>query len=60
VYRFVADPEQVGFGLLAASALAGVACWFAALFLVRHPARTEVLGFLETAWSALPRPARSG
>jgi O-antigen/teichoic acid export membrane protein len=60
VYRFVADPEQVGFGLLAATALAGVACWFAALFLVRHPARTEVLGFLETAWTAIPRPARSG
>jgi O-antigen/teichoic acid export membrane protein len=60
IYRWIGDPAAVDFGLLAAAALAGVACWLATLFLVRHPARHEVIGFLETARAMLPRTARSG
>jgi O-antigen/teichoic acid export membrane protein len=60
VYRWFVPPAEVGFTTLAASALAGSLCWLGALFLVRHPARHEVIGFLNTARSALPRAARSG
>ena len=60
IYRWIGDRAAVDFGLLAAAALAGVACWLATLFLVRHPARHEVIGFLETARAMLPRAARSG
>ncbi len=59
IYWQVAEPEALGFTALAAAAAAGGLCWLACLFLVRHPARHEVIGFAETAWSALPRPARS-
>jgi hypothetical protein len=59
VYERFAAPHEVGFALLAASAAAGALSWLGCLFLVRHPARHEVIGFAETAWSALPRPARS-
>ncbi|HEX8444045.1 MAG TPA: oligosaccharide flippase family protein [Allosphingosinicella sp.] len=54
------EPETLGFVPLSASAAAGALCWLACLFLVRHPARHEVIGFAETAWQLLPRPARSG
>jgi O-antigen/teichoic acid export membrane protein len=60
VYRGGGDPEAVGFVTLAAAAAAGFLCWLTALFLIRHPARREVIGFVETAWGMLPRPARSG
>jgi O-antigen/teichoic acid export membrane protein len=58
LFEFV-TPAQVGFLMLASAAAAGAICWIGCLFLVRHPARHEVIGFLETAWSALPRRARS-
>ena len=60
VQRWFVPPDQLGFGLLAAAALAGGLCWLLALFLVRHPARHEVIGFLETAWQMRPRAARPG
>lgn len=58
-YWQIGAPETLGFAALAAAAAMGVLCWLACMFLVRHPARHEVIGFLETAWSALPRPVRS-
>jgi O-antigen/teichoic acid export membrane protein len=59
VYRHLAEPAAIGFTTLAAAAAAGSLCWLACLFLVRHPARHEVIGFAETAWNLRPRPARS-
>ena len=59
LYRWVA-PAQVGFAALAGAALAGALCWLAALFLVRHPARHEVIGFLQTARAMLPGAPRPG
>jgi O-antigen/teichoic acid export membrane protein len=47
VYRLVAGPETISFLWLAGAALAGCLCWLAALYLVRHPARHEVSGFVE-------------
>lgn len=54
VYRFVAGPEAISFLWLAASALAGGLAWLAALFLVRHPARNEVSGFLTFILRGIP------
>ncbi|HEX8401093.1 MAG TPA: lipopolysaccharide biosynthesis protein [Allosphingosinicella sp.] len=59
VYRHLAEPAAIGFTTLAAAAAAGSLCWLACLFLVRHPARHEVIGFAEAAWNLRPRPARS-
>lgn len=54
VYQFVAGPEAISFAWLAAAAIAGCLCWLAALFLVRHPARHEVSGFLEVILKGVP------
>jgi O-antigen/teichoic acid export membrane protein len=57
VYALGIEPADVDLPLLAACTAAGGLCWLASLFLVRHPARHELLGMLETLRSALPRPA---
>lgn len=41
-YRFWVPAEEMGFGLLLALVALGVACWFVAIHLVRHPVRVEV------------------
>ena len=41
-------PARVDFALLAASAAAGCLAWLATLFLVRHPARHEIAGMVQT------------
>lgn len=54
VYQFVAGPEAISFLWLSGAALAGCLCWLAALFLIRHPARHEVSGFLEIILKGVP------
>lgn len=41
--------------LLAAGTIGG-ALWLAGLYLLRHPAASEITGLLGTAWAAVPRP----
>lgn len=43
LYMFVAGPHDMPFWLLALGALAGMACWLPCLWLVRHPAREEIV-----------------
>ena len=54
VYQFVAGPEAISFLWLSGAALAGCLCWLAAMFLIRHPARHEVSGFLEIILKGVP------
>lgn len=54
VYALHQSPAEVDFLLLAATAAAGGLCWLATLFLVRHPARHELIGMIATLGSALP------
>jgi hypothetical protein len=54
VYEFVAQPGAISFGWLALAAVAGSLCWLGALFLVRHPARHEVSGFVELLLQGRP------
>lgn len=57
VYSLGVEPAGVDLPLLAVCTAAGGLCWLASLFLVRHPARHELLGMLETLRAALPRTA---
>ena len=54
VYEFVAGPATIPFLWLAAAAIAGCLCWLGALYLVRHPARHEVSGFVELLLKGSP------
>ncbi len=54
VYHYVDGPATISFLWLAAAAIAGCLCWLAALFLIRHPARHEVNGFLEIILKGVP------
>lgn len=54
VYEFIAGPESIDFLWLTGAALAGCLCWLLTLFLVRHPARHEVSGFLEIILKGVP------
>lgn len=56
---FVRPPQEVGFLELSACALAGIGCWLAAIFLLRHPVRDELAAMLQTLRSSLPPPARA-
>jgi O-antigen/teichoic acid export membrane protein len=47
-------PAEVAFATLAGAAALGGLCWLAALFLVRHPFRHELVGMIGTARGALP------
>ena len=47
IYR-LCDPATIDLPVLTAAALAGGAAWLATLFLVRHPARDELIGLLQT------------
>ena len=58
VYAYLAGPRTITPLTLVATIATGALCWLAALFLVRHPARHELIGLMATAWSALrPAPA---
>ncbi len=54
VYMWVAGPEEIDFLWLLGAALAGALAWLAALFLIRHPSRLEVVGFAEVLLKGLP------
>lgn len=54
VYEFVAGPEHITFWWLAGAAILGCCGWLATLYLVRHPARHEVSGFLEIILKGVP------
>jgi O-antigen/teichoic acid export membrane protein len=54
VYGFVAGPEAISLGWLAAAAVAGCFCWLGTLYLVRHPARHEVSGFASVLLKGVP------
>ncbi|WP_292637386.1 oligosaccharide flippase family protein [Novosphingobium sp.] len=43
-YLFWTPPAQLGFAMLLATTIAGVAAWLATLFLLRHPALDDLLG----------------
>ena len=55
-YAYLATPATIDPLTLAAAIIAGALCWLGALFIVRHPARHELIGLLATAKNAL-RPA---
>jgi O-antigen/teichoic acid export membrane protein len=54
VYEFVAQPGALSFWWLALAAVAGSLCWLGALFVVRHPARHEISGFVELLLQGRP------
>ncbi len=58
-YATVATPEAIPVLLLAGSVAAGALCWLGALFLVRHPARLEIAGFVEVLANGLPARLRA-
>jgi O-antigen/teichoic acid export membrane protein len=47
-YHFWLPQSEMSFGGLLLCAGTGVACWIAALFLLKHPARLEVVGAAQT------------
>jgi len=53
-YAFISGPSEIGFFMLVTATLAGGLCWFASLFLMRHPAFEEIIGMA----SALPWPQK--
>jgi O-antigen/teichoic acid export membrane protein len=58
-YTYLAGPATIDPLTLAATIIAGTLCWLGALFLLRHPARHELIGLLVTARNAL-RPVPAG
>ena len=54
VYHYVAAPGAISFWWLALAAVTGSLAWLGALFLVRHPARHEVSGFVELLLQGRP------
>jgi hypothetical protein len=54
VYELVAEPGAISFWWLALAAATGSLCWLGALFMVRHPARHEVSGFVELLLQGRP------
>jgi len=54
VYAGVVGPEAISFLWLTAAAAAGGLAWLGALFMVRHPARHEVSGFVEVLLNGVP------
>lgn len=54
VYRWVAGPSAVGFGLLSLSAVAGVLAWLIVVYALRHPIRVEINAILHGLWSKRP------
>jgi O-antigen/teichoic acid export membrane protein len=54
VYELVAEPGAISFWWLALAAVTGSLCWLGALFVVRHPARHEVSGFVELLLQGRP------
>lgn len=58
VYQWWMSPAEVDFFTLAGAAAAGVLCWLATLFVVRHPARLEIVAVIEGAWVAARRTSK--
>ena len=58
LYGVWLEPGEVDFITLAGAAAAGGLMWLGALFLVRHPARHEVTGLLQSLLAGRPRLAR--
>jgi O-antigen/teichoic acid export membrane protein len=58
VYAFWKAPADLDFLTLAAAAAAGCLCWFASLFLLRHPVRREIVAVLVGARQRLQTPAQ--
>ncbi len=57
-YAYLTTPAMIDALMLMGTIIAGTLCWLGALFLVRHPARHELIGLLVTARNALrPAPA---
>lgn len=54
VYQFVAGPADIPLLWLTFAAAAGALAWLGALYLVRHPARHEVSGFVELLLKGVP------
>ncbi len=57
VYAGGRAPINLGFPLMAATALGGCLCWAAMLFVVRHPARLEFIEMARAGWMRVRRPA---
>jgi O-antigen/teichoic acid export membrane protein len=58
IYASVAGPADLSFLWLIASVGAGAFCWLGALFLVRHPIRDEIGGFVSLLIPARLLPAK--
>lgn len=54
-YRFWLPPEQIGFIHATPFVALGLALWFSGLFVLKHPARTEIMGMITHIAGLLPR-----